>query len=121
MYPLLKAGEDSVYLCDANAVSVVEQCVLLHESMNERQSRPISVAGEESGSVPEAERVSKNEYLHEGGWRNADSSLHEQEFVQNEMHSFHLDQERLEHRQCTICKEAWPTRQNLRSETVSLV
>ena len=33
------------------------------------------------------------------------------------MHSFHLDQEHLEHRQCTICKEAWPTRQNLPAET----
>ncbi len=61
----------------------------------------------------------RSEYLHEGGWPNADSPLHEQEFVQNEMHSFHLDQERLEHRQCTICKEAWPTRQNLRSQTYS--
>ena len=71
--------------------------------------------GEES--VPEPQGVSKNEYLHEGGWQNADSPLHEQEFVQNEMHSFHLDQERLEHRQCTTCKEAWPTRQNLKSET----
>ncbi|CAB3993600.1 Hypothetical predicted protein, partial [Paramuricea clavata] len=27
-----------------------------------------------------------------------------------------LNQEHLEHRQCTICKEAWPTRQNLTSE-----
>lgn len=58
----------------------------------------------------------RSAYLHEGCWQNADSPLHEQEFVQNEMHSFHLDQERLEHRQCTICKEAWPTRQNLTSE-----
>ena len=73
--------------------------------------------GEESGSVPEPQGVSKNEYLHEGGWQNVDSPLHEQEFVQNEMHSFHLDQERLERRQCTVCKEAWPTRQNLKSET----
>ncbi len=112
-----EASEDSVYVYDANAVSVVDQCVLSHESMNEGETRAVSIAGEESGSVPEAEGVSKNEYLHEGGWQNADSPLHEQEFVQNEMHSFHLDQERLEHRQCTICKEAWPTRQNLTSET----
>ena len=33
----------------------------------------------------------RNEYLHEGGWQNVDNPLHEQEFVQNEMHSFHLD------------------------------
>ncbi|CAB3983695.1 Hypothetical predicted protein [Paramuricea clavata] len=81
---------------------------------------PVSVpkADEDSVSVHEAEGpgVSKNEYLHEGGWQNVDNPLHELEFVQNEMHSFHLDQEHLEHRQCTICKEAWPTRQNLASE-----
>ncbi len=47
----------------------------------------------------------------------ATGPLYEQEFVQNEMHSFHLDQERLEHGQCTICKEAWPTRQNLTTYT----
>ena len=78
----------------------------------------VSEADKNSESVHEAEgpEVSRNEYLHEGGWQNVDNSLHEQEFVQNEMHSFHLDQERLEHRQCTICKEAWPTRQNLASE-----
>ena len=75
-----------------------------------------SVPEEGEESVPEPQGVSKNEYLHEGGWQNVDNPLHEQEFVQNEMHSFHLDQERLEHRQCTVCKEAWPTRQNLASE-----
>ena len=30
-------------------------------------------------------------------------------------------QERLEHRQCTTCKEAWPTRQNLTSETYTML
>ena len=75
-------------------------------------------ADEDSEFVHEAEgpEVSRNEYLHEGGWQNVDNPLHELEFVQNEMHSFHLDQEHLEHRQCTMCKEAWPTRQNLASE-----
>ena len=77
---------------------------------------PVTETGEESESVHEAEGVSKNEYLHEGGCQNVDNPLHELEFVQNEMHSFHLDQEYLEHRQCTMCKEAWPTRQNLASE-----
>ena len=75
-------------------------------------------ADEDNESEHEAEgpEVSRNEYLHEGGWQNVDNPLHELEFVQNEMHSFHLDQEHLEHRQCTMCKEAWPTRQNLASE-----
>ncbi len=74
----------------------------------------VSEADKNSESVHEAEgpEVSRNEYLHEGGWQNIDNPLHELEFVQNEMHSFHLDQEHLEHRQCTICKETWPTRQN---------
>ena len=104
-------------------IGVESECV--HEAIGgnvcgvEAEDASVSVPeeGEESGSVPEPQGVSKNEYLHEGGWQNADSPLHEQEFVQNEMHSFHLDQEHLEHRQCTVCKEAWPTRQNLRSET----
>ncbi|CAB4033970.1 Hypothetical predicted protein, partial [Paramuricea clavata] len=75
-------------------------------------------ADKDNESVHEAEGpgVSRNEYLHEGGWQNVDNPLHELEFVQNEMNSFHLDQEHLEHRQCTMCKEAWPTRQNLASE-----
>jgi hypothetical protein len=60
--------------------------------------------------------VSRNEYLHEGGWQNVDNPPHELEFVQNEMHSFHLDREHLEHRQYTMCKEAWPTGKNLASE-----
>ena len=72
-------------------------------------------AEDEAKSVHEAEGMSKDEYLHEGGWQNVDNPLHELEFVRNEMHSFHLDQEHLHHRQCTICKEAWPTRQNLMS------
>ncbi|CAB4021501.1 Hypothetical predicted protein [Paramuricea clavata] len=56
-------------------------------------------ADKDNESVHEAEGpgVSRNEYLHEGGWQNVDNPLHELEFVQNEMHSFHLDQEHLEH------------------------
>jgi hypothetical protein len=61
-------------------------------------------ADEDSESVHEAEGVSRNEYLHE------------LEFVQKQMHSFNLDQEHLQHRQCTMCKETWPTQQNLASE-----
>ena len=64
--------------------------------------------------------MSRNEYLHQGGWQNVAHPLHEQEFVLNEMHSFHLEQEHLEHRQCTVCKEAWPTRQNLTTDVYML-
>jgi hypothetical protein len=51
-------------------------------------------ADEDSESVHEAEgqEVSRNEYLHEGGWKNVDNPLHELEFVRNEMHSLDLDQ-----------------------------
>jgi hypothetical protein len=56
-------------------------------------------ADKDNESVHEAEGpgVSRNEYLHEGGWQNVDNPLHELEFVQNEIHSFHLDQEHLKH------------------------
>ena len=70
----------------------------------------VSGLGQEEGSTCN----SKEDYLHGGGWQNVDYPLHEIEYVRNEMYSFHLDQE---HRQCTICKEAWPTRQNLTAET----
>ena len=112
--------------------AVVAACVVLREvhgfqplnnmlvNENVLIDTSISEADEEPGmSLHEAEGpgVSKNEYLHDGGWQNVDNPLHELEYVKNEMHSFHLDQEHLEHRQCTICKEAWPTRQNLAAVT----
>ena len=114
---VLQANENSMSLDEA-----MQENLLVSDPVHEENEDPITevfapIAEEESVSDIEPQGVSKNEYLHEGGWQNADSSLHEQEFVQNEMHSFHLDQERLEHRQCTTCKEAWPTRQNLKSET----
>ena len=46
------------------------------------------------------------EYLHESGWQNTENHLHELEFLRNEMHSFHLDEERLQHRQCTLADSA---------------
>ena len=42
--------------------------------------------------------------------------MHELQFVRNKMHSFHLDQERLQHQQCTTCKEAWLTWESVASE-----
>ena len=62
----------------------------------------------EDMSVHEAEGpgMSKDEYLHESGWQNVDNPLHELEFVRNEMPSFHVDQECLQHRQHITCKEA---------------
>ena len=87
-------------------------------SFNQVIEMSVQEAEDENMSVHEAEgpAISKDEYLHECGWQNVGNPLHELEFVQNEMHSFHLDQERLQHRQCTTCKEAWPTRQNVASQ-----
>ena len=94
----LKYYEQFFYTASAN-----ENDQESHEqlSMSVDPTVDISVpeADEDSESVHEAEgpEVSRNEYLHEGGWQNVDNPLHELEFVQNEMHSFHLDQEHLEH------------------------
>ena len=77
-------------------------------SVNQIIEMSVQEAEDEDVSVHEAEGtgVSRDEYLHEGTWQNVDNPLHELEFVRNEMHSFHVDQEHLQHRQCTICKEA---------------
>ena len=47
------------------------------------------------------------------GWRNAEQPLHEQQWVQTEMANFHRAMNKLEHRQCVTCKEAWPTNNGL--------
>ena len=49
----------------------------------------------------------------ENGWRNAEQPLHEQQWVQTEMANFHRAMNKLEHRQCVTCKEAWPTNNGL--------
>ena len=74
-------------------------------SVNQVIEMSVQEAEDEDMSVHEAEgpAMSKDEYLHESGWQNVDNPLHELDFVRNEMHSFHLDQERLQHRQCTTC------------------
>ena len=78
-------------------------------SVNQVIEMSVHEAEDEAMSVHEAggEGMSKDEYLHEGGWQNVDNPLHELEFVRNEMHSFHLGQERLQHRQCTTWPPTW--------------
>ena len=61
------------------------------------------------------------EYLHQGGWEDTENPLHEQEWVRNEMGSFHSIQEQLQHRQCSVCKETWPTKQNLSKDPARYV
>ena len=114
---VLKAGIENVYLHEAGVcVRVFEANEQLSMSVDPTVDIYIAEADKDSLSVREAEGVSRNEYLHEGGWQNVYKSLHGLEFVQNEMHSFYLDQEHLEYRQCTMCKEPWPTRPNLASQ-----
>ena len=64
---------------------------------------------------------SREEYLHQWGWRDTENHLHKQERVRNEMGSFHSSQEMLEHLQCTICKETWPTKENLSKDPARYV
>ena len=68
-------------------------------SVNQVVEMSVQEADHENMSLHEAEGpgMSKDEYLHESGWQNAENPLHELEFVRNEMHSFHLNQEPLQH------------------------
>ena len=78
----------------------------LQEKVQESEGRMTSFQEEHVDSC--------EEYLEQGGWEDAENPLHEQEWVRNEMGSFHSSQEQqLQHRQCTVCKETWPTKQNL--------
>ena len=38
--------------------------------------------------------------------------------MKNEMNRFHSSQRMLQHRQCTVCKETWPTKQNLTAKSI---
>ena len=48
-------------------------------------------------SFQEGHVNNREEYLHQGGWEDTENPLHEQEWVRNEMGSFHSSQELLEH------------------------
>ena len=86
------------------------RCVNI-ESESEREN-----AGERR--VKEAQASSHEEYLRQGGWQDVDNPLYEQEWVTNDMNRFHSSQEMLQHCQCTVCKEMWPTKQNLAAESI---
>ena len=87
-----------------------ERLLLLGENAGERRAK--------EASVEEAQASSREEYLYQGGWQDVDNPLYEQEWVKNEMNRFHSRQEMLQHRQCTVCKETWPTKQNLAAESI---
>ena len=87
-----------------------ERLLLLRENARGRRAK--------EASVEEAQASSHKEYLHQGGWQDVDNPLYEQEWVKNEMNRFHSRQEMLQHRQCTVCKETWPTKQNLAAESI---
>ena len=54
----------------------------------------------------------RDSYL-SNGWRKAEQLSHEQQWVQTAMANFHRTMNKLEHRQCVTCKEAWPTNNGL--------
>ena len=58
-------------------------------------------------------RITKNQYLHQGGWTESGEKLHKQLWVQEEMMTFHKKQTLWEHRLCTVCHDLWPTRTSL--------
>ena len=58
------------------------------------------------------DQINRDSYI-SNGWRNAEQPLHEQQWVHTEMANFHRAMNKLEHRQCVICKEAWPTNNGL--------
>ena len=60
--------------------------------------------------------VSRNDYLHQDGWKALDSPLHQQPFVINAM-SDQKKQSAWQQRQCKVCKETWPTRSCLNSDS----
>ena len=90
-----------------------ERLEVARESAIERRATNVSFQEEHVGS--------REEYLHQGGWEDTENPLHEQEWVRNEMVSFHSSQEQLQHRQCTIFKETWPTKQNLSKDPARYV
>ena len=73
----------------------------------ERMALRRANAKEKAKQASEQQASSKQQYLHQGGWKN--NLLHQQPWVQREMTSFHEFQQSLQHRQCTVCLEAWPT------------
>ena len=83
--------------------------MLLRENAGERRAK--------EASVEEAQANSREEYL-QNGWEDVENPLYEQERVKNQMNRFHSSQEVLQHRQCTVCKETWPMKQNLAAESI---
>ena len=90
-----------------------ERLEVARESVRERRANNMSFQEEHVDS--------REEYLQQGGWEDAENPLHEQEWVRNEMGSFHSSQEQLQHHQCTVCKETWPTKQNLSKDPARYV
>ena len=90
-----------------------ERLKVPRESVRERRANNVSFQEEHVDS--------HEEYLHQRGWEDTENPLHEQEWVRNEMGSFHSSQEQLQHRQCTVCKETWPTKQNLSKDPARYV
>ena len=92
------------------------------ETNEERQNR-LQLLQQNGAMYRENDRLqhlqdqnNRDSYL-SNGWRNAEQPLHEQQCVQTEMANFHRTMNKLEHRQCVTCKEAWSTNNGLTLQT----
>ena len=84
------------------------------ETNEERQNR-LQLLQQNGAMYKENDRLqhqqhqnNRDSYL-SNAWRNAEQPLHEQQWVQTEMPNFHRTMNKLDHRRCVTCKEAWPT------------
>lgn len=64
-----------------------------------------------------AQPSTRYQYLHEKGWANSQTGLHEQPWVKGTMSKFHERQSKWEHQLCNVCHEVWPTQTCLKDDT----
>ena len=51
----------------------------------------------------------KQQYIHNDGWKDPSQPLHTQHWVMSAMKAFHNKQKKWQHKLCSICHELWPT------------
>ena len=80
-----------------------------NESPQDRQSRLQTAADNAQQVARITSHSTKQHYLHQKGWSDSQSQLHEQPWVKNTMSKFHKNQSKWQHRLCIVCHEVWPT------------
>jgi len=82
------------------------------ETQHERRVRLQSAAKnsqQHRASVERQQTSTRHQYLHEKGWADSQTELHEQVWVKTTMTNFHQKQTKLKHQLCIVCHEMWPT------------